>query len=67
MRTSYTATRYSYCVQVIDNGAAGNCQTESQAAIDPSSQGPSAIYNFDDGQERRRKRLLKNETALTTS
>ena len=39
----YAATRYGYCVQVIDDGeivyeyTAGNCQTESQAVIDPSS------------------------------
>jgi hypothetical protein len=52
--------------EIIDEYAAGNCQTESQAAIDPSSQGPSAIYNFVIGQQRRRKRLLKNEAALST-
>ena len=44
MRTiAFAATRYGYCVQVIDDGmvvyeyTAGNCQTESKAVIDPDS------------------------------
>jgi hypothetical protein len=41
----YAATRYGHRVQVMDGGeiigeyAAGSCQTESQAIIDPSSSG----------------------------
>ena len=39
----YAATRYGYCVQVIDGGdivyeyTAGNCQQESQTVIAPRS------------------------------
>jgi hypothetical protein len=45
MRTIiFAANSLGYCVQVIDNGivyeyAAGNCQTESQTVINPSSSG----------------------------
>ena len=43
----YAATRFGYCVQVIDNSQvvyeynAGNCQKESSAVIDPHS--PNAV------------------------
>jgi hypothetical protein len=39
----YAATRYGYCVQVLDDGkvvheySAGNCWKESSAVIDPKS------------------------------
>jgi len=41
----YAATDQGYCVQVIDDGTviyeytAGNCQTESQAVLNPGSPG----------------------------
>ena len=45
----YAATRYGYCVQVIDSGkiaheyAAGNCWNESQTVIDPKSSGAANL------------------------
>jgi hypothetical protein len=45
----YAATKFGYCVQVIDSGkivheyAAGNCWNESQTVIDPKSPGAAML------------------------
>ena len=47
---SYAATRYGYCVQVLDGGrviyeyTAGNCWKESTTTIDPGS--PYAVRRY---------------------
>ena len=45
----FAATKFGYCVQVIDHGqiiheyTAGNCWNESQAVIDPKSPGAAKL------------------------
>ena len=45
----FAATKFGYCVQVIDQGqivheyTAGNCWNESQAIIDPKSPGAAKL------------------------